>query len=64
MMCVLYSTIFDRSPLGLSYRLGDVASGSSESQLWNVTEGWSLSNEDAAYLQQVAWDTVTEYRAQ
>ena len=44
--CVLYATIFDRSPVGLSDRMLGM-----------------ISDEDAAFLQKVAWDTVTEYKA-
>ena len=61
MMCVLYATIFDRSPVGLSY--GMTAGGTpATSHGWVFEE--DIPEEVAAYLQQLAWDTVVEYRAQ
>jgi hypothetical protein len=60
-MCVLYATLFDESPVGLPYRMADVSPASAEGQSWGVKEGWAISEADAAYLQKVAWDTVTEY---
>jgi hypothetical protein len=56
-MCVLYATLFDRSPVGLTYRLEP-----DDGRLLHMGEGWKLSDADAAFLQQVAWDTVTDYR--
>ena len=63
-MCVLYATLFDRSPEGLKYRLDDVPVPSPEGSLWNLPKGWALPDADAAYLQRVAWETVTEHQAQ
>lgn len=60
MMCVLYGTIFDRSPVGLSYRM---APGEFPTTM-GVSFEEEISEEDAAFLQQLAWDTVTEYQAQ
>jgi len=63
-MCVLYATLFDRSPEGLTYRLNDVPAyspKSKEGSLWNWPTGKALSDEDAAYLQKVAWETVVEH---
>jgi hypothetical protein len=55
--CVLYATIFGRSPVGLTYRLQGFALG--------IIPGadWELSEEDAAFLQRIAWETVQEYQA-
>ena len=48
-MCVLYATIFDETPVGLS------------------VEPWEfavmLSEDDAAFLQRIAAETVEEYQA-
>jgi hypothetical protein len=59
LMCVLYATLFERSPEGLKYRLDDVPADSEEALLWSLPKGWALSDEDAGYLQRVAWETVT-----
>jgi formylglycine-generating enzyme required for sulfatase activity len=60
-LCVLYATIFDRSPVGLSYRMSAANPGPNERfpGLWSS----EISDEDAAFLQKVAGDTVTEYKA-
>jgi hypothetical protein len=63
-MCVLYATLFDRSPEGLDYRMGDIPAGSGEAVLWDLPAGWALSDADAVYLQRVAWETVQEHQAQ
>ncbi len=43
--CVLYATLFKKSPVGLSFI------------------GWgSMTPEQAAFLQRIAWETVQEYR--
>lgn len=63
-MCVLYATLFDRSPEGLTYRLDDVPADSPEARLWVLPASWALSDEEAGYLQQVAWVTVQEYQKQ
>jgi hypothetical protein len=62
-MCVLYATLFNRSPEGLAYRLDDVPVPSPEGSLWNLPKGWALPDADAAYLQRVAWETVQEHPA-
>lgn len=63
-LCVLYATIFDRGPVGLSYRMEDATRSYGKADYVRMPEGWQLSDEDAAFLQQVAWETVQEYRAQ
>ena len=37
---------------------------SPEARLWALPAGWALSDEEAGYLQQVAWVTVQEYQKQ
>ena len=48
-VCITYAVVFDKSPVGASYL--------------PLPEG-SLSAEDAAFLQQIAWETVQEYKGQ
>jgi hypothetical protein len=62
-MCVLYATVFDRSPVGLPYRLEDVNGYVPLQSQWTMPAGWKMSEADAAFLQKVAWATVTEYKA-
>jgi hypothetical protein len=66
-LCVLYATIFERSPVGLAYHLSDIPQGSQEYSLRHHFEGGmdyrAITEEDAAYLQRIAWDTVQEYQA-
>ncbi len=57
-MCVLYATIFDRSPVEATYRMADVGR---YVYGWNNPKDWQLSDEDAEFLQRIAWETVTEY---
>ena len=61
-MCVLYATLFDRSPVALPYRLDDVAKRAQLLAYWGLPAGWTMTEADAAFLQKVAWDTVTEYK--
>ena len=65
-LCVLYATLFERSPVGLAYRMDDVAAWSLEYALWGLgrEHDWQLSAEEAAFLQRIAWETVGDYRAQ
>lgn len=59
--CVLYATLFERSPVGAGYRL-DV--DNRFAYTWAIPERWLLSDADAEFLQQVAWETVSEYQTQ
>jgi len=63
-LCVLYATIFERSPVGLAYHY-DVPAGSVEFIMRRQMEGmkdWKTITEDeAAFLQRIAWETVQEY---
>jgi hypothetical protein len=45
-VCVVYSVLFDRSPVGLPYE---------------PTEGGGVTEEEARFLQRIAWETVQEY---
>jgi Sulfatase-modifying factor enzyme 1 len=65
-LCVLYATMFDRSPVGLTYRMEDVAKTSLEYTWWNldVEKDWQLTEDDTTFLQRIAWETVQEYQAQ
>ena len=60
MMCVLYATIFDQNPDSLSYRMASAELPPEGVFFWEE----EISEEDATFLRQVAWETVTEYRAQ
>jgi hypothetical protein len=51
--CVLYATIFGQSPVGLDY-LPDAA----------LIPRWEMTEDEAAFLQRIAWETVVEYQAQ
>jgi hypothetical protein len=68
--CVLYATLFGRSPVGLTYRMQGQAPG--DWQMAATTRGWlidlngadwQISEKDAADLQRIAWETVQEYQA-
>ena len=54
---VIYATLFDRSPVGLAYR--PIEHQKLGNRFW--PEG-GVSEEEAAILQQIAWDTVQSYR--
>jgi hypothetical protein len=62
-LVVFYATIFDRSPIGLSYRMEDVDLYSEEAMLWSMHQGWTLTDQDALFLQRIAWETVQDYQA-
>jgi hypothetical protein len=51
--CVLYATIFDQSPVGLAYLPDATLSGR-----------WEMTEDEAAFLQRIAWETVVDYQAQ
>lgn len=48
---VVYATVFGESPIGLSY-------------LPSEEDGVTVTEEEAAFLQRIAWETVQEYQAQ
>ncbi|MDJ0663736.1 MAG: hypothetical protein QNJ75_04195 [Acidimicrobiia bacterium] len=58
---VLYATIFEQSPVGLSCQPADLIADVRGLE-WQAEE-WRISETDVEYLQQVAWETVLEYKA-
>lgn len=58
-LCVLYATIFEQSPVGLSYQLAEQIDKDSEK--W---EKWQLTEDELAFLQRIAWETVVDYQAE
>lgn len=60
-LAVLYGTIFEQSPVGLSYRYEDISKTSQE-YFWRAADDrGSLTDDEAAFLQRIAWETVQEY---
>ena len=59
---VLYATIFDRSPVGLSYRPVDILPD--VDPLNHIREEWQVTDDEAEFLQRIAWETVQEYQAE
>lgn len=55
---VLYATVFGESPEGLSHKPSDLIGGPGSS-LW---EEWNIGEEDIAYMQRIAWETVVDYQ--
>ena len=49
--CVVYATVFGESPAGLTY-------------LPSKGFGIKITEEEAAFLQRIAWETVQEYQVQ
>jgi hypothetical protein len=64
-LCVIYATIFERNPVGLSYHYSDVPQGSQENIMrrigYAMTDFTPISEEEAAFLQRIAWETVQDY---
>lgn len=58
--CVLYAVIFEKSPVGLEYQPAEMIAN--VDSLAYLGEKWSMTDEEAAFLQRTAWDTVVEYR--
>ena len=56
---VVYATVFGESPVGLAYRPPEKIYPLSNG---GYTQG--VTDEDAAFLQRIAWETVQEYQAQ
>ncbi len=63
---VLYATLFGRSPEGAAYRPVDLlpdletVKPAFKLDMERMHEAWQISDEDAAFLQQIAWETVLE----
>jgi hypothetical protein len=63
-LCVFYATLFERSPVGSTYRMADAPRLAVPGFVfWYMPQGWQLTDEEAAFLQRVAWETVQEYQA-
>ena len=60
--CVLYATLFDQSPVGIDYQPLDIFAGNKAMEIMN--EDWQLTDDEVAFIQQVAWETVVDYQAQ
>ena len=64
-MCVIYATIFERSPVGLAYHYDVPPQGSQENIMrrmaYEMTDFTPISEEEAAFLQRIAWETVQDY---
>jgi hypothetical protein len=56
-MCVFYATLFQRSPEGASYRMAEFPRSGFG---FAVADNWKLSDDDAAFLQRIAWETARE----
>ena len=68
--CVVYATIFGRSPVGLSFRPADLypdldpADPKFEKWAQKLYDQITISDADIAFLQRIAWETVQDYRVQ
>lgn len=60
--CVLYATILGQSPVGLSYQPVDMLA-EVDSLEWK-REQWQMTEDEVAFLQRIAWETVVDYQAQ
>jgi hypothetical protein len=56
-LCVFYATLFERSPEGATYRMADAPRSGFG---FTVAADWKLADDDAAFLQRIAWETATE----
>jgi hypothetical protein len=69
---VLFATLFERSPVGHSYRPPDVLPDPESVDpdqvnmelLQEQRDKYEISEEDAEFLQRIAWETVQEYQAE
>jgi len=65
--CVLYAAIFDESPVGLSYLAADVfpewEEDPDKDPLKRYRVEFEMTEEEAAFLQRIAWETVQEYQS-
>ena len=59
---VFYTTLFDRSPVDLTYKPAD--SLPDTEALEYLRREWQMTQEECAFLQRIAWETVREYQAQ
>ena len=63
-ICVLYATIFGQSPIGLSYLPVDMLGDDDYDALLFMRKKWQMTEEEAAFLQRIAWETVVDYQKQ
>ncbi len=73
-LCTLFATIFDRSPVGLTYRMPGTEGGEFDLEpsgdgpppdaVTTARASQEIPEADAAFLRKVAWDTVVDYQAQ
>lgn len=69
-VCVVYATIFEKSPVGLSFRPADLYPKLDPTDpkynKWaqQLYDQVSIPDADIEYLQRIAWETVQDYRAQ
>ncbi len=55
----LYAAILGRSPVGVSYVPTDILPDTGPAAFFR--DAWEKGDEDTAFLQQIAWETVQEY---
>ena len=60
--CVLYATIYGQSPEGCSYQPADMIAGADS--LKSMWKRMQMTEDEVAFLQRIAWETVVEYEAQ
>ena len=56
---VLYATIFEENPAGLTYQMGEMW-GAVEAFATRVKD-WHFSDDELSFLQRIAWETVLAY---
>jgi hypothetical protein len=60
--CVLYAVIYDKSPEGIDYQPFDMFTGNKAMEI--LYKDWELTDDEVAFIQRIAWETVVEYQAQ
>ena len=61
-VCVLYATIFERIPVGFDYQPADMIVDVEVLQFkWKK---WLMTDDEIAFLQRIAWETVVDYQSQ
>jgi hypothetical protein len=68
-LVVIYATLFDLSPIGQEYRLEDfvphpdTVPSSSKEMAQQMRDELFVADEDAEFLQRIAWETIQEWLA-
>ena len=57
---VLYATIYEENPAGLTYQLGTMYEDLGI-EIFKERMKWLLDDEEMSFLQRIAWETVTSY---